>query len=495
MAKVKFDSFEEASEFSKKIALETGTTSKMIKEGSIWCVEDARISFNTKEFDSSGKLAEKDYISENVGTHKFDLLIFDLDDTLIKSSHLDNFRGRVNIGNNDPAYLTALTAAANKLSFGFSPDLLKKIRERFYPIKVAIFTKAPRIYCETILRICYPDFKWDCIITFEDVKKTKPSPEGIYKIANQFGLSNFTRIMYVGDDKKDVVAAYQAGCFAVLSRMCWKTTNWQKEKEIKTRIDHCNSIEFLPDAVIDFKSQLIKLIETPSDGLPALESWMATWGTDVKPKMRVESFHFFNHLVDEKPTPYVKVNILGRYFATHHDDNYDHTDFTQKMQAHSLTRCLLDAKKSSEYPDSVVSCCVDYISNIADKVDANGSKLIICTIPARTGKSLRLENLLDRISNAISSSNVSIIFNRNLLKYKDGAVENKSLNNRKRYINIRDHLLVTDKIEKARCIMVLDDITTSGATFFYADQYLKNAGADKVHCVALAKNVAPSEDL
>jgi len=41
-----------------------------------------------------------------------------------------------------------------------------------------------------------------------------------------------------------------------------------------------------------------------------------------------------------------------------------------------------------------------------------------------------------------------------------------------------------------QAILVLDDVVTSGATFFYADKYLRDAGAKSVHCLALAQTIS-----
>ena len=59
-----------------------------------------------------------------------------------------------------------------------------------------------------------------------------------------------------------------------------------------------------------------------------------------------------------------------------------------------------------------------------------------------------------------------------------------------RFENVRDHLFVKqpDRVQN-RTIVVLDDVVTSGASLMYARQYLLDAGADSVSCVAIAKAI------
>jgi len=61
-------------------------------------------------------------------------------------------------------------------------------------------------------------------------------------------------------------------------------------------------------------------------------------------------------------------------------------------------------------------------------------------------------------------------------------------NTRERHQNIKNAFVVTNKREvKSRNFLLVDDILTSGATTMEAAKVLKNAGADRVYILTLAK--------
>ncbi|MBX4189617.1 hypothetical protein KW785_03450 [Candidatus Parcubacteria bacterium] len=74
-----------------------------------------------------------------------------------------------------------------------------------------------------------------------------------------------------------------------------------------------------------------------------------------------------------------------------------------------------------------------------------------------------------------------------LRKEKHTESQTKTANKRERLTNI-DHSMrvVTPSAVEGRSIILLDDVTTTGATFKDARRALKEAGARKVLCVALA---------
>lgn len=74
-----------------------------------------------------------------------------------------------------------------------------------------------------------------------------------------------------------------------------------------------------------------------------------------------------------------------------------------------------------------------------------------------------------------------------LIKFVHTKSQTKTLNKRARLQNVEHSMTVKDPTEvKGRCIILLDDVTTTGATFKDARRALKEAGARKILCLAIA---------
>lgn len=421
-------------------------------------------------------------------SRQFDLLIFDLDDTLIKSTHLDKYRGNENVGNRSTDYRKALINEATRLQHLIPESVLKQIKESFPAIRLGIFTRAPRVYAEVLLTHCYPNTGWDCVIAYDDVKRTKPYPDGILAAARTANIHDMRRIALVGDQSTDIIAAYQAGAFAILFRQGWGSY-WNSPQN-PARSDHYGALELVPDAIVDRPNELIPLITQPWKMLPALESWDAADGSEeYSPGTRVDERNHFNNLQPKSDgISWVKTKVMGRYFASHHISS--RWDFRPKGDAHRLSISILAAKDGDEYPESWIACCARHIASLANDIRHSGRTLVVCPVPARPGRHGRIERLVERISGQLGI-HVNITFENAILFFKDGVRSNKELDRDHRFMNVRDHLAVTENAAIAgNDILVIDDVVTSGATFYYADRYLRAAGAFNVHCLALAQTVS-----
>jgi ComF family protein len=62
-----------------------------------------------------------------------------------------------------------------------------------------------------------------------------------------------------------------------------------------------------------------------------------------------------------------------------------------------------------------------------------------------------------------------------------------ALSPQERYSNLRDAFLVNPAKLKARRVLVVDDVATTGATLNSCSEALKAAGIDKVYCITVAK--------
>ncbi len=92
-------------------------------------------------------------------------------------------------------------------------EVVKSLKEDGY--KLAILTTRMRESTMQCLNICGFNIEdFEVIICFEDVKNTKPDPEGLFKIVKKHKLNGDDLIM-VGDSKADVLAGSSFGGYTV----------------------------------------------------------------------------------------------------------------------------------------------------------------------------------------------------------------------------------------------------------------------------------------
>lgn len=425
-------------------------------------------------------------------SRQFDLLIFDLDDTLLATGNLSAFRGKECIGPQDARYKNELAMHARSLVRLVPEDLLLSLQSDIPSMALSIFTRAPRDYAAILLETCFPRVKWNSVVAFEDVVRTKPQPDGIFLAAEKAGVKSTKRIALVGDGKTDVLAAYQAGIQAVLLLAGWGH-NWSSKSD-PNRNDHFKALNYMPDAKIETAHDLVDLVTRPVSLLPCLEAWAAgPPSTQFPESMRVDTHLHFNNLDDAGLPNWVQTHAMGRYFPSSTSSSF--YDFSKREQHHLTTQAILDAKEGIPYPESWAECCANYISGFATDIIRKNLSLLVCSIPSSSGsiRPLGRDRLVD-LFKAIEiqlKGRCNATLNCEILKYAPGASSNKTLGRDARFVNVRDHMFVADPSDvQGMAVLVIDDVSTSGATFFYATRYLMQAGADSVRCLALTQTIS-----
>ena len=179
------------------------------------------------------------------------LCLFDLDNTLLRTEDLEQWRGPRNAGRGDEAYLQSLTNAfarrAETDRIVHTPQQLAALRRRFPAMKWGVFTRSPRAYARTLLRLAYPGLTWDVVIAYEDVRRTKPFPDGVVSAMQQLGIEDALEVALVGDEKADVMAAYHSGCRVIIDQSTWPVP-WDPPNYFV--------MERVPDAVIKRPEEL-----------------------------------------------------------------------------------------------------------------------------------------------------------------------------------------------------------------------------------------------
>lgn len=410
----------------------------------------------------------------------FELCLFDLDDTLIRTADLKVIREAGKNDNSD-AYKSKLLQAyrAKHGRIIYSDDLLKFVQEKFPNTKFGVFTRSPRSYARTLLQEAYDRVRWDVIIGYEDVKRTKPFGEGIHAAMEKVGLKYLNKVLMVGDGDADVRAAYNAGVAVALDKSTW-SNNYS--------YDNWDALNHIPDMTLEEPSDVISALDALPKFQPNLEYLLSGYGKAPDNSRFDRIGKFIPKAMGGGKTPY-QVFTCGRSFA-----NYD--SVSERKKWHALTASIHDNKDSEFFPEPWIASICCFINRHIGSLNV-GSPLIISVVPHRPGRQPRLECLLNQLRGYIQDNPFNgsqrILFRPDLLAYREGVRSNSNdkLNALERFANVRDHLYVRtpkDVAERNR-VLVIDDVCTTGSSLIYAGIRLTEAGAGPVTRLAISMNI------
>lgn len=124
-------------------------------------------------------------------------IIFDLDNTLIHTNHLEVYRqGIINIRN-----LTTIS----KEHIIINPSLLTRLKQ--VGIRIGIVTSSPRNYALNLLSIC--QYPFDYLVAAKDTLRSKPSPDPLLKCALKLKVDP-EHVLNIGDQDSDIKAGNRA---------------------------------------------------------------------------------------------------------------------------------------------------------------------------------------------------------------------------------------------------------------------------------------------
>ncbi|MCP1649434.1 HAD-IA family hydrolase [Pseudomonas nitroreducens] len=401
-----------------------------------------------------------------------ELVLFDLDDTLIRTSDLEGFRGRENAVAQSHDYVAELERAY-RVGFGrhlYGAAHLNQLKEQRPGRKLGVFTRAPRQYALTLLGLAYPGFEWDVIVAYGDVAHTKPHPDGILHAMALCGVQQVHQVTMVGDNKVDLQAAYNAGCWAVLDRASWPRP-WANE--------NYRALEKVPDAFISAPAELFRFVADPGEFLPELER--TGWGGAPRANgsFRDDRANYFNPLTPDVHQP-TSIHFLGRFFTQ---------ESPARAAWHRLNQEIIQHKDSTVFPAHWIASICTYLDSLPAAQSREG--LVVTVVPAKPGRVPRLESMLGQLAQ-VRAWPPRVEFIPDLLRYDPGVRSHSGdhLNREQRFQNVRDFLRV-NRVEAAaqRRIVVIDDVVTTGASLLYAKIYLETARASEVICLSLAKAI------
>jgi HAD superfamily hydrolase (TIGR01549 family) len=412
----------------------------------------------------------------------FRLCLFDLDNTLVSTDDVEKLR--ILSKNPDGTLFEQLTEALDSDTDRviYSPELLDQIKAQFPDLMLGVFTRSPRRYADTVLELAYPGFEWDVLVAYGDVGRTKPYRDGIAYAMDKVGVKYRREVILVGDNDIDIRAAYHCGCLVALDKSDWPA-KWNPE--------HWRAQGRMPDAVIENPQLIIEVLTSYERFLPELERLFENGGKPLGIWHRFDKIgHFIPSSVGGDNTSY-PIYACGRSFA-----NYASLEDRKKW--HKLSQSIAEHKDATAFPREWLLAVRHFIEDVVViACPVKKPDVIITAVPARPGRTPRLEHLLKQLKDYFEAKpikNIHVATAPGLLAYKEGvkSQHGEHLGAHARFLNVRDHLHVpkSSAVDAKAIYLVIDDVVTTGASLIYAAQYLKEKGAADVRCLAFAKNVS-----
>jgi len=402
------------------------------------------------------------------------LCLFDLDDTLVRTSDLEGFRGAANVGNDSPEFRGRLARAFDGASSRhlYTPDLLDRFKLELPEMKWGVFTRAPRAYAASVLQRAYPNWRWDVVVAREDVHQTKPHPDGVLSAMLSTGVETAAEVALVGDEKSDVLSAYRSGAWSIVDHSVWtKPRMWAMER--------------VPDAVLHKPSDLASVLRDIRVHLPDLERRIAT---DSPVRAARHRFDSVSHIAPGLNGAEQAVTVLGRMFS-----NY--ASLRPRSRSHLLTQQIIRHKSSVRFPEIWIQSIRAYMSRLVSTFGPR-QDWVVTAIPKKPDGVPRMESLLVQLALSMRDNpneNFKCRIHPQVFDFAPGVVpaHREHLTAAQRFQNIEKHLRLVDaNAVRGRPVLIIDDVVTSGASLMCASRALTAAGATQVKCLALAKAVS-----
>ncbi|WP_186193481.1 HAD-IA family hydrolase [Burkholderia gladioli] len=397
-------------------------------------------------------------------------ILFDFDNTIANTESIREIRERGAYEELTP------DAMARVRVYGPVLPLLTTIRAA--GIKIGIVTNAGRGYLTPVLEHLNLTDAFDAIVTYTDVRAEgkKPSPKGIELVLEQLGVKPSQAVLYVGDENSDHEAAYRAGVTPVMPT--WATRR---------------SVTMAP-AMEMSSTQLVQYLTDPGE-FQLFAERCAELGTADYARQGV----YFLALDDSSNVVTVKEQMTSLCFGRYFSQKAAVTAVLHERHALSLEI----QRKESEVPYQVPTHWYDLMTHVVRHApsyifdDAQQHFDVVTVIPAKTGKDPRLERLLAGVAERLRADGHGANCVPDLLYYLDDAQSQKTLSRVERSYEAKRALKFNEKyageIAGLR-VLVIDDVTTTGATMERARNLLLQAGAAAAHGAAIAKTVSLMED-
>lgn len=402
-------------------------------------------------------------------TNTVEAILFDLDNTLVNTNSLKEYRESKN-----KIPLTDEQLSTTKL-YPKTKSILEQLKQQ--NITLGIVTNSPRKYALDILD--YHNIKdfFETIVTYNEVGPdgVKPSPQGINLALSNLKINSSNNILFIGDDAKDINASYAAGIKPLAPAWASKEFIGQMPAAmistqcLTEELSNYNHIDLIADRCANFN----------------------TFDIDKK-------WLFFIPMNKDGRIGAIKKNeidfiCLGRYFS-------QNNKLTAKIhEQHTLSKEIYKKETDPKYvaPEYWVELLSFFVEKTPEYLfDEKEMFDIVTVIPAKKGNNRRLENLLTRLSR--HSKNNKTVYISDLFNFSEGSRSLKTLGRDEREYEIYKSLNFNPKYEsiiRSSKILIIDDVITTGSTLKGAKLLLERMQPQRVLSIALAKTVSISEDM
>lgn len=405
------------------------------------------------------------------------IYLFDLDDTLVRTSDLALIR-TAGVDDDSATYRASLTAALKQ-----GPDRAiwteKQVEElvKLAPLSsdqenhLGVFTRAPRSYAGVVLQRYFPNIKWSIVVAYEDVRPFfKPHGQGIAIARESLGQND---VFVIGDSDTDIMSAYHA-----IANVAWDET------KKSGKFDY-GSYNLLPDFIFSKPDEFLAQMKEPASHTMALEigSDEVNFDRCVGNGRTVGLF-----------TPSGQVHMI-RVFGKHFPR---YAPLKGMRACHSLSSEIEAHKEVDEFPDR----WVEVIINAArEQLPYFGRKrpfgrVVLTAPPPRPGRFHRLGALISQCEKAYRKrfGDGRVVFEPNLFQFTDGVRSNSNdhLNREERFENVAKHLALSPgaTLNVQDTVVVVDDVVTTGSTLIGAKMLLEANGVRYTQLLGISKNIS-----
>jgi pyrimidine operon attenuation protein/uracil phosphoribosyltransferase len=229
--------------------------------------------------------------------------------------------------------------------------------------------------------------------------------------------------------------------------------------------------QLVPDAILQHPAEVLSYASNPGAYLPYLESLLMDKSAPPGTRRSVS--------IGTPRGPF-GVEVLGRYFAAAGPTQHLH-------QRHPLSRWFEHKDQPGQFEQPRL---VEAVSTIVAAIIREQRIDTVTVIPAKPGRTPRLEQLFTRVRDRLSAWGIPPgVVNLGLFAFSADAQNIKHLSRSKRREEVERSLRLAVNPAGNR-VLIVDDVLTSGGTMLAARELALGGGATYVAGLALAKTIS-----